>query len=141
MNFPQTCAGLLKVMGCGDKYISCRTWRVTKLLDAVDLDMDGIPELLLGTHSGTVLIYSQKQSQGDEEDGPSYVELQLESLLTFAGPVCAVALHDYNRDGLDELVIVTTKHKVHVVEHRRLTGDANPQKQAAGDELLDVAER
>jgi hypothetical protein len=57
------------------------------------------------------------------------VEFELETLLTFAGPVCAVAAIDINNDGLDELVIVTTD-KLHVLRNQKLTGLSDAQELA-----------
>jgi hypothetical protein len=60
----------------------------------------------------------------------SRIELKLETMLTFAGPVCAIASLDVNNDGLDELVVVTTD-KVHLLQSRKLTGPSDAQEAVA----------
>ncbi|ETV83996.1 hypothetical protein, variant 1 [Aphanomyces astaci] len=78
---------------------------------SADIDMDGRPELLLGTFSNALIAYASP----DTPSGTWSVLPKPAWDFFFFGPVYSILCQDMNGDGVDELVIASTDG-IHVLE-------------------------
>ncbi|ETW07393.1 hypothetical protein H310_01918 [Aphanomyces invadans] len=101
---------------------------------SADIDMDGIPELLLGTFSNALIAYESKPDSrnatnpspgtryplhdggGADASAASWRVVAKDKWdFFFFGPVYAIVCQDMNGDGVDELIIASTDG-IHVLE-------------------------
>ncbi|KAF0719996.1 Aste57867_647 [Aphanomyces stellatus] len=93
---------------------------------SADTDMDGAPELLLGTFSNALIAY--KQNHPDDPGAPFSFPRMLILVVApwsvlskaswdffFFGPVYSILCQDMNGDGVDEIIIASTDG-IHVLE-------------------------